>query len=348
VNRPAANITPTDRPLVSIIIPFLNEEEYLPRCLESIQAQSYPRERMEIIAADGGSVDDSRAVIEQFSANDDRILLVDNPLHTAAAGLNIGLEHARGEIILRVDAHSIISHDYIEQCASILEARPEIGDVGGVLRPIGETCAGKAISAALQSPFSMGGSPSRYTTQPAEMDTVYLGAYRRRDIDAIGPFRAELRANEDYEFNYRLRSAGLNIWCDPAIKSETFTRSTLRALASQYLRYGYWKARIIRIHPRSIRVRHLAAPAFVLALLGSLLMLGAGLAWEPFAVITASYAAGNLYFSWRSGRSKGDASVLLIPLVFAIMHICWGVGFLAGVLPALVDRERNRCRRYLR
>ena len=342
MNQPAANITPTDRPLVTIIIPFLNEEEYLPRCLESIQAQSYPRDRMGIIAADGGSIDDSRAVIEQFSANDDRILLVDNPLHTAAAGLNVGLEHARGELILRVDAHSTISHDYIEQCVSILEARPEIGDVGGVLRPIGETRAGKAIATALRSPFSMGGSPSRYTARPAEVDTVYLGAYRRRDIDAIGPFRAELRANEDYEFNYRLRSTGLKIWCDPAIKSQTFTRSTLRALASQYLRYGYWKARVIRIHPRSTRIRHLAAPAFVLALLGNLLVLIAGLAWEPFAILSASYAAGNLYFSWQSGRPKGDVSVLLILLVFAIMHVCWGAGFWVGVLPAHVDQKRNR------
>lgn len=341
MNEPVQRAPTNDSPLVSILIPFLDEEEYLPRCLRSIQAQIYPRDRIEIIAADGGSSDGSRAVIERFRADDPRIAWVANPQRTAAAGLNASLSIARGEIILRVDAHSLIHPDYVERCVAILAERTEIGAIGGILQPVGETPAGVAIAAALQSPFSMGWSPSRYRNEAGDTDTVYLGAYRRHDIEAISGYHAGLQANEDYELNYRLRVAGRKIWCVPDIRSETFTRRSLGALAHQYVRYGYWKARMISLHPGSIMPRHLAAPA-ALALLILAMVAAALSVTAPVIALCGGYAAGNLYFSWKSRAFAPGPIKLLIPIVFAIMHLCWAAGFWAGLLAAIFAAIRER------
>ena len=333
-------------PLVSILIPFLNEARYLARCLRSIQAQTYPVEQLEIIAADGGSTDRSREVIEEFVRDDPRIRLVDNPGRTAAAGLNAGLQHARGELILRVDAHCAIAPDYVERCVEILASRPDVGDVGGPIQPVGETLAGKAIALALRSPFSMGGSPFRYATEPRPVDTVYLGAYRRRDIDAIGGFRSDLAANEDYEFNCRLRAAGFIIWCDPAIRTHTYTRRTLPALIRQYLGYGYWKARLARLQPRCVRPRHLAAPACAGLLLADALLAAAGGPAWPLLTLLAGYLATNLWFTARVSRFREPAWPLT-PLVFGLMHLSWGLAFLAGLLaprPPVAYTARTRDR----
>lgn len=328
-------------PFVSIIIPFLNEERYLPRCLDSILAQSYPPERMEILAVDGGSRDASRQVLAEYVRRDARIRILDNPRRYAAAGLNVGLRQARGEIILRVDAHCIIGQDYVARCVETLREHAEIGDVGGPLRPIGETTVGRAIALALSSPFSMGGSPFRYAKSPRTVDTVYLGAYRRRDLDAIGPFNESLHANEDYELNYRLRSAGFVIWCDPRIESFTFTRRTLSGLAWQYLRYGFWKARVALMHPRSIASRHGLAFAFTLALLITVFLAIRGW-WLPLGILGGGYIAANFFFSYRRGWPRAGAPALLLPLIFVIMQGCWSTGILAGLLPALWSRLSKR------
>ena len=325
-------------PLVSIIIPFLDEEDYLPACLDSLLAQTYPAERIEVLAIDGGSRDGSRQVVGEYASRDARIALYDNPRRNAAGGLNVGLERAAGEIVLRVDAHAAIAPDYVARCVSLLQERPEIGNVGGPLRPVGETLAGRAIALALESPFSMGGSPFRYASAPCLVDTVYLGAYRRRDLARVGRFNDALHANEDYEFNYRLRRAGLHIWCDPAIRSRTYTRRTLTGLAWQYLRYGYWKARVALLWPRSLRARHLAAPAFLLVVI----LCAALRLWLPLGLLAGAYAAANLSYTWRAGRRSGAAAAWLTPLVFAVMHTCWAAGFLAGLAPALASRLSRR------
>lgn len=324
-------------PTVSVIIPFLNEEAHLALCLEAVLAQTYPPARMEILLTDGGSTDRSRQIAEEFGRRDGRIRVLENPQRNAAGGMNVGLDAAGGDIILRVDAHTLIAPDYAARCIGWLAQKPEIGDAGGPFDAIGETVVGQAIALALRSPFSMGGSPFRYATRPRGVDTVYLGAYRRHDLTRVGRFDATLGANEDYEFNYRLRRAGWVIWCDPDVRSQTFARRSWGALGQQYLRYGFWKARVIRLHPDSALPRHLVAPAALLALAAGIVLAACGV-WLPLLVMLAGYAGLTLTASLRAGRAGGWPAALL-PAAFVVMHGCWGVGFLAGVAPALWARR---------
>lgn len=319
------------RPFVSIVIPTRNEARHIGECLDAILAGSYPPHRLEIIIADAGSTDATRDIIAGYQARDARIRLVENPGRSAGAGLNAAIAHARGDIILRVDGHTLVAPDYVERCVERLAGDEGLGNVGGPQNPIGEGLFGEAIALALRSPFSMGGSPFRYTVQPRYLDTVYLGAFRRPVLERLGGFDPRLPANEDYELNYRLRRAGFRILCDPAIRSKTYTRRDVLGLARQYLRYGYGKACVLAKHPRSIAGRQLLALLLMVAYLGSA---GLALAGHPVPLlgITMAYLAGNVGASAAAGMGRAGRPGWLIPLVFLIMHVCWGLSLMAGLL----------------
>lgn len=327
-------------PLVSAVIPVLNEGPYLRQCLEAVLQQDYPAECIEVIVADGGSVDGSREIVRDFALRDERVRLVENPRRRASAGLNAAIAAARGEYIVRVDGHTIIAPDYVSRCVALLTENPQVGSAGGSISPVGETALGQAIALALHSPFSMGGAPFRHARRAGPVDTVYLGSFRRQDLLEIGLYNASLGANEDYELHYRLRRAGRLVWFDPRIRSHTFTRRTLTQLARQYLRYGYWKGQVMVLHPASTSQRH------ILALMGTLCFVLAALAaflgrpaW--LLCLLALYALLNLGFSVRLGWPWKSRAAVLLPLVFVTMHVCWGAGLLAGLARALVRRPAH-------
>ncbi len=333
-------LTPLPAPLVSVVIPVLNEEPHLRQCLQAVLQQDYPAGCIEIIVADGGSADGSREIVRDVALRDERVRLVENPRRRASAGLNAAITAARGEYIVRVDGHTIIAPDYVSRCVAHLTGNPQVGSAGGSISPIGETVVGQAIALALKSPFSMGGAPFRHAQQAGPVDTVYLGSFRRRDLLEVGLYNASLGANEDYELHYRLRRAGRLVWFDPHIRSRTFTRRTLTQLARQYLRYGYWKGQVMVLHPASVSRRHMLAlmgiAAFVLAALAAAFGRPAWL----FALL-GIYALLNLGFSMRLGWPWKNRPAVLLPLVFITMHVCWGAGLLAGLARALVRRPAH-------
>lgn len=318
---------------VSIIVPCLNEEKTIPLLLQAIWEQTYPRQELEVIVADGMSTDGTRAAIEQFRLQhpDLRIRVVDNLPRTIPAGLNRALAAATGEVIVRLDAHSVPRPDYVARCVALLEAGQ--GDnVGGVwdIRPGGVGWLAEAIAAAASSPLAVGDARYRYSTAAQLVDTVPFGAYRRSLVERIGGYDESLLTNEDYEFNVRVRQAGGKIWLDPSIRSTYFARPNLRELARQYWRYGYWKTRMLRRYPATIRWRQLTAPTLVL----SLLLLGlTGLFWRPAAwlfVIELCVYLGFLALSGLILAVKQRRATLFfgVPLAIAVMHFSWGSAFL--------------------
>ncbi|GAB4574265.1 MAG: hypothetical protein Kow0077_19890 [Anaerolineae bacterium] len=319
------------QPMVSVVIPIRNEEQFIARCLEAVLGQDYPADRMEIIVADGMSTDRTREVIASLP-DAERITVIDNPGIVQATGLNLAIERARGDVIVRVDGHTIIAPDYVRQCVSAL-AETGADNVGGPMDPVGLTPMGRAIAAAGKSPFAV---PTAFhvSQRPQYTDTVYLGAWPRRVFETVGMFNPAVNINEDYELNYRIRQSGGRIYFTPRIHSRYFGRQTLRALARQYFRYGKQKVRTLRLHPGSVRPRQLVAPLFVAGLVtGPLLGLVFPLAWSLWAAAVLLYAALALFFSWRAAQRAGEPALFWrLPLVFLTIHLAWGSGFWAGLL----------------
>jgi succinoglycan biosynthesis protein ExoA len=321
-------------PSVSVIMPIRNEAAFIHRSLGAVLAQDYPADRLEVLVADGMSSDNTRQIITDLAAAHPaiRVQIVDNPGGIVPTGFNAALAQARGEIIVRVDGHTIIEPDYIRACVDAL-ARTDAQNVGGRMDPVGVTPFGQAVALATTSPFGVGGARFHYSTQEEYVDTVYMGAWPRSVFERIGGFDEHFVRNQDDEFNYRLRKHGGKILLSPAIKSTYYNRGSWRSLARQYYQYGLYKVLVLKKHAAQMRPRQFGPPIFVLALiLGALASIFLPLARIGFAALVLFYLLANLAASILTAR-RGRWSLLpLISLTFATLHIAYGAGFLLGLL----------------
>ena len=331
-------------PQVSVIVPCYNEQATISLLLDALYAQTFPRAEMEVVIADGLSTDATRAVITAWQADhpDLTIRVVENPRRVIPMALNITIQAARGEIIVRMDAHAMPAADYVARCVQALEAGR--GDnVGGVWRiqPGAAGWVARSIAVAAAHPLGVGGAQYRVGGQPQAVDTVPFGAFRRDLVDRIGLYDESLLSNEDYEYNARIRQAGGVVWFDPKIQSVYFARSTFRKLAQQYGRYGYWKWQMLRRYPETLRWRQGLPPLFLLSLLtGALLAIrfpwaGGLLALEVGVYLMVLWGAG-LHVAWRK---KDFALAAGVPVAIATMHITWGTAFLWSLVKSAFARS---------
>jgi glycosyltransferase involved in cell wall biosynthesis len=323
-------------PKVSIIVPCYNEQSTIRSLLEALREQTYPRAGMEVIVADGMSTDGTRAAIFGFQKEfpDLEVRVVENTNRSIPSGVNRAIEAARGEIILRLDGHSMPYPDYVSNCMAAHEAGRG-ANVGGVweIRPGAKTWMAKSIAVAAAHPLGVGDAYYRHTKQAAEVDTVPFGSFRRTLVEQVGFFDESLLTNEDYEFNARVRKAGGKIWLDPSIRSVYFARATLLELIRQYWRYGFWKWRMLRRYPDTLRWRQALPPLFVLSLIGlvflsmffpfaRLLLVSELLAYFSIMLLAGMHAAI---------RQRNVSLILGLPLAIAAMHLSWGSGLLWSI-----------------
>lgn len=326
---------------VSIIVPCYNEVETIGNLLTSIASQTYPMESIEVIIADGMSQDGTREKIRKFKEAHPEleVHLVDNPERIIPAALNKAVEKASGDVIVRLDAHSIPAPDYVERCVDVLEST-RAANAGGVweIRPGAGTWIARGIAAAAAHPLGAGGARYRVGGVAGQVDTVPFGAFRKDWLERIGRFDETLLTNEDYEYNVRIRAAGGEIHFDPGIRSIYLARSSLPALARQYARYGYWKTRMLSRYPDSARARQLIPPLFVL----SILMLAALAMFLPparwlLAVEWGIYASITFVSALFISLRRRDITMLLsFPLAVMTIHFAWGSAFIASAIQMVI------------
>jgi glycosyltransferase involved in cell wall biosynthesis len=327
---------------VSLIIPCYNEENNIQDLLAAICEQSFPITDLEVIIADGMSSDRTRDKIQEFaeSVPELKIRVLDNTKRTIPTALNLAIQAANGEYIIRMDAHSQPHPNYIEYCLRALEAGK--GDnVGGVINVKQEDRGwiAQSIATAAAHPLGVGDARYRTGTKAQEVDTVPFGAFHTSLIDKVGLFDESLLSNEDYEFNVRIRKMGGKIWLDPEIKASYLSRSTIKALAAQYWRYGFWKLRMLTRYPETLRWRQLAG-LFVL----SWLVWGILSIWFQWARWLLLAQAVIYFLSLLIGgiqaaiQYKKTYLVIGLPLAIITMHFSWGTGFLWSLIRLISDR----------
>jgi glycosyltransferase involved in cell wall biosynthesis len=328
------NPAPSESVSVSVIVPCRNEERFIGRCLESIQRSDYPADRWEVIVADGLSDDGTRAEVAAFCALDARVRMIDNPERITPTALNRAIDAARGEVIVRLDAHAEMAPDYISKCVAALQCSGA-ANAGGVRveRAQEPGLFAGAIVAALTCRFGVGNARYRLGTSGAGwVDTVFGGCWRREVFERIGKFNPRLVRSQDIEFNQRLQRAGGKIWMTPEAVTYYYTRSRLKA----YLRHN-WVNGIWSLVPFAysdvipVRLRHLAPLGFVLSTL--LLVASTGIwKWAPALTLTP-YALANLGASLYVAASRKSWRLLfLLPVTFACLHFPYGAGSLWGAV----------------
>lgn len=319
-------------PFISVIMPIRNEERHIAEALSSLQKQTYPVGRFEVIIVDGMSDDRTREIIDKLKTHSPSVQLLDNPGKIVPTAMNIGLRAARGDIIVRVDGHAIVAPDYLEQCVATL-SRVDAACVGGRIESINDTFIGRVIADAMSSPFGVGNSAFRTSEGEGYVDTLAFGAYPRWVFANIGLFDEELVRCQDDEFNYRLRKSGGKIYLTQRIRSRYYPRTNLKKLLKQFLQYGYWKVRVLQKHPNMMQPRQFVPPCFVLSFLTAGVLAPF---WPAMATIATAilglYTLASFSVSALVGSKRGLQYFVVLPLVFAILHFGYGAGFLFGLV----------------
>ena len=319
-------------PAVSVIIPVLNEERFLKQSVQAILNQNYSGQ-FEIILALGPSKDQTN-VIAQELAQDQRIKLVENPSGRTASALNNAIKNSNFDIIVRLDGHAIVDSSYIKNAVNtLLESGAD--NVGGLMKAEGTNAFEKSVAAAMTSKFGVGNAPFHVGGKSGEVDTVYLGTFRKSALERVGYFDESFIRAQDWEMNYRIRKTGGKIWFNPDLVVSYRPRKNILQLAKQYFEYGQWRKQVTKTYPETVSMRYLAPPVTVSGLIAGFVMVLFSkileINWLQIGWLAPLVYLTVILLAFLSIGSKiGLLSRLYLLLVLPTMHLSWGVGFLKG------------------
>lgn len=325
----------TGWPGVSVVIPVLDEEDHLADAVGEVLEQDYPGP-VEVILALGPSRDHTDEIAERLHAADARVRLVTNPSGRTPAALNLAIEASSHPIVVRVDAHGMLSEGYLRTAVQALE-QTGAANVGGVMLAQGRTAFEQAVARAMTTPLGVGSARWHTDGSAGPAETVYLGAFRREVLRRVGGYDERFVRAQDWELNYRIRQDGELVWFTPDLRVSYRPRNTMRRLTRQYFEYGRWRRVVARWH-RTISPRYLAAPVAVTGV-GVGLLVGA-LVHPVGYLAPAGYAGVVLVGSALTSGGLPVRARLWLPVVYATMHGAWGIGFLtspARLVPARED-----------
>lgn len=339
---------PAALPFVTVLMPVRNEVQQILAALKSLLAQDYPADRFEIVVMDGRSTDGTREEVALIAELDARVRLFDNPGVIVSTAINLGFGRARGELVARADGHTRYASGYLRAAVrAFAESGADV--VGGPMLATHDLDPfQRATARALTSRFGMGGAAFHFDDRSGPAESVYLGVYRADALLRFGPFDEQLVRDEDDEWFARARRRGARIWLDARIRSTYQPRASAAKLLRQYFEYGLFKPTALRRVAGSRRARHFAPAALILALLLPLLALAAGaraglIAFAPVAALytgAAALASARVVGRARAGVREWPRQFA----VFALMHLGYGAGFLAGLFRRAPDDSRRTIR----
>lgn len=320
---------------VAIIIPTLNEERFIENCLTSVMKQTFPFEEMDVMVVDGGSKDRTREIVQRISEQHPNVRLIDNPGRIQSIAFNIGVKNSNAPYIVRLDAHASYCKEYIETCVKHLKEDPSVGNSGGVwdIQPQRPELVPEASAILNQVKFGIGGASYRVGAAEGYADEVPFGSYPRKVIDEVGGMREDLARGEDNEFYSRIKKAGYKIYLDPKAVITYYARDTFKGNMKQMYANGLSIGKLLFIDRESVGLRHLVPLAFVISLIGSLIL---GCIWTPlfglFGLALGTYLLADIAATISACRKFGWKYLLVLPLLFFLVHVSYGWGTIIGIL----------------
>lgn len=326
---------------ISVIIPCRNEEKYIVKCLDSVVAQDFPKESLEVLVIDGASEDQTKNIIKEYSQKYPFIKLLENTKKFTPFGLNIGIKAAKGDVVIRMDAHAGYKADYISKCVYYLK---ETGadNVGGVIKtmPAKDTVIARAITISLSHFFGAGNAFFRTGSKTIrEVDTVFGGCFKKDVFTKIGFFNEKLRRSQDIEFNKRLKKAGGRIILAPEIQAVYYPQSEIKNFFKHNFEDGIWLIYPLKFGIRFFSLRHLV-PLVFLATMGLFLLLGFlhPIFWRFFIVEVLLHAMMNIYFAIQIAlRERNWKFLFLMPLAFDTRQFGYGFGSIFGFIKIVLS-----------
>jgi len=330
---------------ISVICPVFNEQGFINDCVKSILAQDYPAHLLEVLFIDGISTDKTREIIHKYTAKYNFIKLLDNPDNLVSYALNIGIKASVGDIIIRIDAHCAYPSTYFSSLLDNLN-KLNADNVGGIVitRPANSTAIGKAIATAMSHPFGVGNSFFRIGSKKLKaVDTVPFGCFRRTIFDRIGFFDTDLVRNQDDEYNARIIKNGGKVYLIPSIEITYYARSEISKVGRMFYQYGLFKPLVNRKIGSPTTIRQFIPLLFIFGtVFSSLISLFISSEWIVPALFIFAYILFSLSFSIiHSIRQRSILNLFLLPLVFLVIHLSYGWGYLEGIFHFLILRKNS-------
>ena len=317
---------------IIVAIPTLNEEKHIAHCVRSLTDDTAFAARIGFVVADGGSTDETRAIVDKLAQTRDDIVLLDNPERLQSAGINSVVAQLTGpahRFLVRCDAHAHYPAGFVRRVVEVLEKQPEAASVAGVLDARGEGCFQRAAAWIVDTPLGSGGSAHRGGAWSGWVDHGHHAGFRLDWFRRIGGYDPDFSHNEDAEYDARLARAGGRIWLESSLRKNYVMRPTPGRLWLQYWRYGKGRARTLRKHALRPRLRQVL-PVLVLA--GLVLSLATGLVFRPALALPALYVGALSVVSAVAAARMRSLCGLWAGVALFVMHNAWGAGFLGGIM----------------
>lgn len=327
-----------EKKFISVVMPVYNEEKYIENCIESLLLQDYPQQYMEWIFVDGCSDDDTQKLIAKYiNEYPDLIKLFNNPQKTVPYAMNIGIKEAKGEYIIRLDAHADYNREYISKCVHYLNTT-DADNVGGIAETKSKGFVGGCIAKMLSSKFGVGNSQFRTNGVSGYVDTVPFGAFRKEVFDRWGGYNERLTRNQDNEMNYRIRKNGGKIYLANDIRFSYYCRESIKGISNMAVKNGMWNVITMKLCPGTMGVRHFIPLVFLLSLIFLPLL---SIAIKPLRYLfvweIVLYVILDLYFSLR--QSENIKTMLFLMTLFPLFHITYGFGSMKGLVKLLFTKD---------
>lgn len=317
---------------VSVVVPVLNEEKYIEDCINSIVKQDYVKEQLEVLFVDGLSTDGTRKMLKKAEEQYGWIRILDNDKKLIPSAMNIGILAAKGIYIVRMDAHTEYSTDYISKCIDVIK-NTNADNVGGPVLAKGKTRKQRIIAAAYYSPFALGAGNQYKENFEGYVDTVFLGCYKKELAENIGLYDETMARNEDDEFNYRIVKQGGKIYMSPEIRTVYYPRSSFVSLARQYFGYGEGKPKVLHKHGKPTRLRQVIPMLFVVFLvLGAIGSVLSRYVQIWYCSILMLYLFFDLGFSLKNRKLDNMTDKIVLVWTHIVIHVSYGCGYIKGLI----------------
>jgi len=318
-------------PMVTVIMPVRNEQKAIRQSLSSVLAQDYPANRLEVLVADGMSDDGTRAIVGEIARRDPRVRLIDNQARIMAAGFNIALTSARGEIIVLLGGHSEVAVDFVRESVALLRERPEAWCVGGPISHVAHSRFGKAVAVGMSHRLGVGNASHHFANYEGYAEGAPFPILWRWVFERVGTLDERLVRNQDDEFYYRIRQAGGKVYISPRVRYTYFVRERMRQLFRQYFQYGFWRIPVMKKHQRPTTVRQVIPSLFYLACI-CLLLIGVWFRQPLIAIaLPALYGAALGAVGLSVLPRVGLQVACRVPLAIATLHAGYALGLIYGV-----------------
>jgi len=316
----------------SIVIPCLNEKNYISKCLDSILEQDYDLNLVEVIIVDGNSDDGTLEIIEGYRRKIKKLFVYKNPEKKTPKSLNIGVKNSTGQVVIILSAHARIDKNFIKYNNHYLHEK-DVKVTGGTQYNVGLSYVQNLVGAAMELPFAMASAQYRWSKKEQYVDTVVYAAYKRELFEELGYFEENFAISEDAEFNWRIRKAGYEIFYSPKIISYYYPRNSVSKFVKQMFRYGILRVNVLKKHLNSVKITHLIPPSFVIVNI-ALFILGiyGTISIDFFLGLLAFYFITSIFACATKLIPKKIAYLPTLPLLIFFMHFAWGLGFIIGLI----------------